>query len=221
MASIVTDPNGRKRISIQAPDGSRKTIRLGEVPDAIADDYLKMAKHLNACQAAPHMVDAEILKKAADMPVQLYDRFARAGLLAMREEAAAEATDQVTLGSFLAELFKHMQVKPSTKTAYDHMKANLEQYFGKGRPLQKAGADNFTDKEVDQFRTWLTSAEGGGLSPATAARRIIAARQFFKKAVRWGHLQANPFADSRGGSQKNLKRRYFVPRELIDKALEV
>ena len=31
MASIVNDPNGRKRILFVAPDGKRKTIRLGKI----------------------------------------------------------------------------------------------------------------------------------------------------------------------------------------------
>ena len=31
MASISDDPNGRRRILFVAPDGSRKTIRLGKI----------------------------------------------------------------------------------------------------------------------------------------------------------------------------------------------
>lgn len=219
MASIVNDPNGRKRISFQAADGSWKTIRLGEVSDALAQDYLEMAKHLSACAAAPQLVAEKILEKAARMPVQIYDRFARAGLLSHREDALRP--NRVTLGKFLEELFAQMRCKPATLVAYGHVRVNLEKYFTRIRPLQDdAGEDNFTDKEVDLFRAWLTDEkEGASLSPATAARRIIAARQFFKKAVRWGYMSANPFADSRGGSQKNLKRRYFVSREIIEKVL--
>jgi hypothetical protein len=45
-------------------------------------------------------------------------------------------------------------------------------------------------------------------------------RQMFKVAMRKGLIQSNPFADIKGGSQRNDARLHFVGRDVIAKALE-
>jgi hypothetical protein len=39
MASIVNDPNGRRRIQFVSPDGKRKTIRLGKIDRKTAEAF--------------------------------------------------------------------------------------------------------------------------------------------------------------------------------------
>ena len=43
MASVVNDPNGRRRILFVAPDGSRRTVRLGKRPHPVPLDPLSFA----------------------------------------------------------------------------------------------------------------------------------------------------------------------------------
>ena len=49
MASISNDPNGRKRILFVAPDGSRKTIRLGRIDRKSAE---AIKRHVEALLSA-------------------------------------------------------------------------------------------------------------------------------------------------------------------------
>jgi hypothetical protein len=57
MASIANDPNGRRRILFVAPDGKRKTIRLGKVDR-------KTAEHV--CYHVEALLASKIM--AAPMP---------------------------------------------------------------------------------------------------------------------------------------------------------
>jgi hypothetical protein len=54
MASIANDPNGRRRILFIAPDGRRKTIRLGKVPQRAAETIRVHVEHLVSAAASGH-----------------------------------------------------------------------------------------------------------------------------------------------------------------------
>ena len=49
MASVVNDPNGRRRIQFVAPGGKRKTIRLGKIDRKSAES---ICRHVEALLAA-------------------------------------------------------------------------------------------------------------------------------------------------------------------------
>ena len=57
------------------------------------------------------------------------------------------------------------------------------------------------------------------MAPATVAREVKRARQFFKAAVRRKLIRENPFAEVKGGNQENRNRFYFVTREEADRVL--
>jgi hypothetical protein len=46
MASVANDPGGRRRILFVAPDGSRKTLRLGKVAQRAAEGVALRVEHL-------------------------------------------------------------------------------------------------------------------------------------------------------------------------------
>ena len=48
------------------------------------------------------------------------------------------------------------------------------------------------------------------------ARRVIAARTIWRKAIRWKLTSENPFAGVRGGHQANESRKRFISREIIE-----
>ncbi|QEL14115.1 hypothetical protein [Limnoglobus roseus] len=49
MASIIDDPNGRRRIQFVAPNGTRKTIRLGKIDRKSAE---AINRHVEALLSA-------------------------------------------------------------------------------------------------------------------------------------------------------------------------
>jgi transposase len=76
---------------------------------------------------------------------------------------------------------------------------------------------DITPADADAWRAWL--AEHEKLSPATVARRVIAARTIWRKAVRWKLARENPFDGVKGGHQANESRKRFIAGEHIDSAL--
>lgn len=53
-------------------------------------------------------------------------------------------------------------------------------------------------------------AGGAALAPATRAKRTHVAKAIFRKAVRWGLIPSNTFADLKAGSQANPDRAHYV-----------
>jgi len=58
------------------------------------------------------------------------------------------------------------------------------------------------------------------LAPATIAKRVMVAKQVFKKAVRWNWITKSPFEDMRAGSQVNASRLVYVSTEIIETVLD-
>jgi hypothetical protein len=57
------------------------------------------------------------------------------------------------------------------------------------------------------------------LAKATVSKRVRVATAIFTKAVKWGLVTTNPFGELRAGSQSNLDRAFYVPRETIQAIL--
>ncbi len=220
MASICNDPGGRKRIVFEAPNGSRRAVRLGNVPRSVAKDFAGKIAHLTACHNTPHLVSENVLLWAKGLPPKQYAKLAAAGLLPPLEDTK---TPTITLAAFLAEYFDALKVKPATATAYGHTRRNLLAYFSADMNIL-----SITNKDADAYHTWLAKhdfadsqpdAKPRRLSAATVSRRILCARHIFNKAVRWKYLTDNPFAGIKAGQQRNPARKFFVPRDMIDRAI--
>ena len=52
------------------------------------------------------------------------------------------------------------------------------------------------------------------------SRRVVAARQMFRRAIKWKLISDNPFTEIKAGTQTNKARQYFVPRETAQKVLD-
>ena len=60
MASISTDrKSGRRTIQFVAPDGKRRSIRLGKVSQKQADGVRRRVEHLDAAKRSGEPLDAE------------------------------------------------------------------------------------------------------------------------------------------------------------------
>lgn len=207
MASVCNDPNELKRV-LYTVGGHRHVLRLGRVELDVAQATADKIERLIACQNNPELLSTDVLRWATGLTDKRYANLARAGLLPPRESTVRKI---VTIETFLTKVFSLLHVKPATLTNYGQTRDNLLGFFGKGESLH-----SLTPERVDEFRAWLFTE----LSPATAARRIVSCRQFFKAAVKWGHLPLNPFEGVKGGTQKNSKREEFVDRETVHRVID-
>jgi integrase len=207
MASLVTYGNGLRRIEFAlVPNERRKVIRLGRVTAKAAQSFKARIEAVIADKLQNRTHDAETAKWLGGLDETMLAKLRAVGL------ADGVGLARTTLGVFLARYFETMSVKPSTRTFYGHTRRNLEAYFGKVRTL-----GSITPADADTWRAWLVENEG--LSPATVARRVIAARTIWRKALRWKLTIENPFGGVRGGHQMNESRKRFIPREDIDLVL--
>jgi integrase len=207
MATVVTYNGGLRRIEFSlTPNGPRKTVRLGRVSAKVADGWKSKIEAIVADKALQRAHDAEVAAWLAKLDESMLARMRAADL------ADGVGLSQTTLSAFLERYFGALTGKPSTRTFYGHTRRNLEEHFGKSKVVREIGA-----AEADGWRAWLIEHEK--LSAATVARRVIAARTFWRKAVRWKLASENPFEDVKAGHQANDARKVFVPHSVIDKIM--
>jgi integrase len=130
-------------------------------------------------------------------------------------------------GQALAELMdKFFTVlagkKPGTHLAYRSVRNNLEDYFGKSKPVAE-----ISTSDADAWRAWMVEHDKVvdekkirvKLSPGTVGRRVIAARTIFNKAMRWGMVKTNVFVGVEAGQQVNEARKRFISGDIIEKVI--
>jgi len=207
MASVISDPNGRKRIQFVAGNGRRKTLRLGKATAKQADAFkVRVEQLILAATGATSAIDEDTARWLAALDDRIHGKLAAVGLVKPRNRTAA------TLGTFLGEFFTRLSVKSGTVTAYGQTRRCLIEHFGEDRPLR-----DISPADADAWRSWLVEQ---GFSNATVSRRVGVARQFFKKAMRWKLVAENPFIDVKMGRQNNQARAFFVSREIAGKVLD-
>ncbi|HJT76053.1 MAG TPA: hypothetical protein VJ739_02535 [Gemmataceae bacterium] len=102
MASISRDPSGNRSIQFMAPDGKRKTIRLGKVSQHLAGTIKVKVEALAAAAKAALPVDTETAAWLAKVDDGLAGKLAAVGLTAGLTAGRAACP---TLAKFL-EIYK-------------------------------------------------------------------------------------------------------------------
>lgn len=130
----------------------------------------------------------------------LYARVAALGLCQPRESAAV-----VTLDELLKRIDAAASVRDGTRTTYRQAFTMLRAHFGESMPI-----DSITPAHADEWRKAIAEPKQAGkgkpakaLAPATVAKRVKVAKAVFAKAMKWGMIASNPFADVRAGSQSS------------------
>lgn len=207
MASVVSYADGLRRIEFSlSANGPRKLIRLGRMNAKAAESFCTRVEAIIAdkLQSRPH--DAELSGWLGKLDEKWLARLRAVGL------ADGVGVSQTTLGVFLDRYFAALTCKPATRIFYSHTRRNLESHFGAARLL-----GSITPADADGWRAHLIEKEK--LSPATVARRVIAARTFWTRAVRWKLATGNPFEGIKAGHQSNEARKVFVPRNVVDSVI--
>jgi hypothetical protein len=97
MASIVDDPNGRRRILFIAPDGVRKTVRLGKIDRRAAESVGRHVEELLAAKLAGQPVARPTAAWLANIGAELLVWLAAAGL--------ADVTPTLTVAEYTESAF--------------------------------------------------------------------------------------------------------------------
>ena len=203
MASIGKEAGGY-RILFVAPDGKRKTVRLGKVSRRQAEAVKTKIEGLNAAALTGHSPDDEVSRWEASLDTIMADKLASVGLIPKRELA--------TLGPFIdGYIARRVDVKPATKEIWRQGKMGLVGFFGADRPMR-----DITPGDADNYKLHLI---GVGLASMTVRKRLQFAKTIFRAAVRHKLILSDPFAEV--GIQATMPdRMHFVSRQDTAKILE-
>ncbi len=182
MASIGKDPGRLRRILFVAPDGKRKTIRLGKATQRTAEGVTVKVEALVSAQFSGQSPDDETSRWVAGLDSMMADKLTAVGLI------AKQASTSKTIGDFLPEYIDGRQdVKPDTKVVWRHVHNDLLDFFGASRALKTV-----TEADADALKQCLLQK---GLAMATVAKRLQVCRMMFKGAVRAKYIPDNPFRE--------------------------
>lgn len=204
MASVITQRDGKRLIQFAAPDGSRKTIRLGKLARRHADVVKHHVEELASAILARHPPRDDTIAWLDSIGPTLHKRLAGVGLVAPKGSSL--------LGGFIDDyLESRTDVKESTRVAYERTRRYLVGHFGEDKPIR-----DITSGDAD---AWRRALRAKGLADNTVRRSCGVAKQFFTAAMRRKLVSSNPFSDLVAAVRGNPERYYFVTREEAEKVL--
>lgn len=182
-----------------APDGTRKTVRLGKVSRRDAEAVKYRIENLVAARMTGTAIDRDTAGWVANLPDMMRRRLESVRLILPRE-----GQDVPSLGQWLSQYVESREdVGKATKTVYGHTKRNLLAFLGEDKAI-----DAITPGDADAFRVFLKSTEK--LAENTVRRRMGIAKQFFRAAIRRKIIPENPFDGHSTCVRYNPERFYFV-----------
>ena len=221
MATLSTEKHIRKngtvsltyRVLIGGGRQPRRTIRLGDISAAIANEAKRRIEALETAKVTGTSVDRPTAAWVSSVSDLIHERLARVGLVEPRKSSKSEAARQATrLGEHIDRyISSRSNLKPNTLRNYDTTKRLLLEHFGKGRHI-----DEITAGDARDYKEWLR----GRYAPATVSREVKRARQFFEYACDHRVIGENPFKRIKAGAQTNRKRKEFVDHDRIGRVLE-
>lgn len=207
MASIATDPNGRRRILFVASDGKRRTVRLGPASQKDAEHVRRRVEALVSASILGNAPDDETSRWLVSLSDPAYARLAAVGLVKARQSTS------VSVGVFVdAYLAERKDLKPGTLIVMRQARRWLASFLGEDKPLQTV-----TAADADAYRAWLL---GEKRAKATVVKWCRYARHYFEVARRRKLITENPFAHIGGSIRGNAARRVFVPASDVLKVME-
>lgn len=195
MASLTKD----NRLLFKAPDGKRKTIRLGKLPKKQAQGIQRHLERLIACQIDGSAPPDETSRWLSGVSDTLHKRLEAAGLVAPKVDLSA-----MLLGS-LIETYKGRSswaaLKPSTRQNQTASLGYLAKHFGKDRPITRITVADAQDFYA-ALRLPKTEPGGFGLAKSTANLAATVANALINYAIDAEMLHRNPFKSVPKGACK-------------------
>jgi hypothetical protein len=89
MANISSSPDGRRTVQFVAPDGKRRSVRLGKLPIKTAEEVRRRVEYLAAARRSGVALDNETVDWLGKVGAELHSRLTAVGLVEARASASA------------------------------------------------------------------------------------------------------------------------------------
>ena len=203
--------NGNWYVEFAHPQGCRRSLTLGKATKHQAAEVKRRIERLIVAAQLNEQPDLATLQWLRGVSPKLHRKLSEIGLAVHRP---AQTLDELCR-SYRASL----TCQPPTLRNVDIVSDNLKTFFGQDKLIQ-----DVSPGDADEFKAFLTSAgrqDGEALGQATVSRRCGRSRQIFGFAVRKRWLSSNPFAHISRSSEANRSRDFYVPRELIQRLMQL
>ena len=204
----------RYKVQVNLSERTRPVFPIGQVSKKQAETIKGYIESLVFSKRSGSAIDGAVADWLTRIDDKLRTKLAKHGLCPPR--AGAESEKNVpTLGLFIDQYIDgRATIKETTKTNLRIARKHIVGYFGEDRELA-----SITQGDADKFRESLV---GKDLRDNTVRRVCGRAKQFFRAAARHRLIEESPFADMKGTSvTENRKRDYFVTREETEAMLKV
>ncbi len=196
MASVVDDPDGRRRILFVAPDEKRKAIRLGKIDRRGAESIGRHVEALLAAKIGGQPLPRDTAVWLAEIGAKLKAKIAAVGLI--------DAEKTLTVKQYLTDW-------SARKKAAGHAVQSLIAWGQTVKEMNELAGDRslatLTHADGEAYRGAM---QARGLRATTVHKRLTHARQFLEDAVRFGHLAVNPWRYVRQQAGDPSERRAYV-----------
>ncbi|MCC6581447.1 MAG: tyrosine-type recombinase/integrase [Phycisphaeraceae bacterium] len=210
MASVVNDPDGRKRILVVDAAGNRRAIRLGKMSVKAAEAIRCHVEELAAATMHGQAVARQTALWASEVGDKLHAKLARAGLVKPRQAGPDVPGIRAFIEGYLAQ---RPDVKPATMLVMEQAAKWAWRFFGEDRKL-----DTVTPADADAYKAHLV---GKGNARSTVMKWTRYARHFFEVARRRKLIAENPLVHLKGAVKGDPARRMFVPADDVRKVVDV
>ena len=204
----------RYKVQVNLSERVRPMFPIGQVSKRRAEEIKGYIESLVFSKRSGSAIDGAVADWLARIDDSLRAKLAKHGLCPSLANAEPEK-DVPTLAEFIDQyIAKRVDIKGRTILNLRTSRKHIVGYFGEDREL-----GSITQGDADDFRRSLLTK---GLGENSARRVCGRAKQFFRAAVRHRLIDNSPFADMKGTSvTENRKRNYFVTREETEAMLEV
>ncbi|MCR9293331.1 MAG: tyrosine-type recombinase/integrase [bacterium] len=236
MASLRFERNGKRegyRLQFYGTDKRKRSIWLGELTKKQAQAWQAQVEHLLSSRGSGSAIRPHTAAWLGELSEAYVAKLVTAGLIDPPEPQTEPAPCCPTLAAFCeAFIASKRTAKDSTLAKFYQVQNCLVQYFGADRRI-----DSITAADAEEWREWL-AVEGNAregkerkgkdgkqkrgrtdLSDNTVRRRTGIAKQFLNRAIKAGHITANPFDGLPCSVHANDARQQFIPQEIVDQAI--
>lgn len=195
MASLISDPNGLRRIQWADVDGKRHQIRLGQLEKRTAERIKHRIESLVSAAATAMEPEEETRRWVEKLPDDLHASLARTGLVTPRQnETLKETWDKFVAGKTACSKNTCRNIQQGRRWFFKYFKEDQ---------LLRSVAKN----DADALRAVLTQSLG---SPNTVNTVLKKVKQVFTDAVARGAVRASPFDHIKAPIRSNPERMAFV-----------
>jgi integrase len=199
------------------PDtGLRVTISMGTTSKRQATTGKMAIENLLNNVRNGLQLDPQTTVWLSSLKKDLKKRLGAAGLIDYNEQS------EMKLQDFLKDYEnRRTDAKPLTKTNWQKAFRNLKTHFGKETPINKINqADARAYERYLKSKKTSKKPDAKPLAPATIAKQIGHAKQFFADAVERKVIETNPFDALKVSRGINKSREFFVTREMTKQVVD-